>query len=76
MSLSQQSNEFVVRVDADRCRRCKRCVLNCGFGALSFENGVVADHKKCAACQRCVVFCPEQAIRVEHNPLAMKANAS
>jgi len=76
MSVSQQLSEFRVVVDPDRCRRCKRCVLNCGFGALSFENGVVADHKKCAACLRCVVFCPEQAITIERTPLAMKENAS
>lgn len=67
--------EFYVVVDHVRCRRCKRCVLNCGFGALSFENGVVADHRKCVACHRCVTFCPEGAITVTANPLAFKSNA-
>ncbi|MBO8128800.1 MAG: IMP dehydrogenase [Peptococcaceae bacterium] len=30
--------EYIVRIDQDRCRRCGRCVRNCGFGALSFEH--------------------------------------
>lgn len=67
--------EFIVKVDHYRCRRCKRCILNCGFSALKFENGVVAEHHKCVACHRCVTFCPEQAITVEENRLAYKANA-
>ncbi|OAT79970.1 glutamate synthase-related protein [Desulfotomaculum copahuensis] len=64
--------EFFVRVDHQRCRRCKRCVMNCGFGALSFQDRVVADHKKCVACHRCATFCPEGAITIEKNPLAYK----
>ncbi|RJQ24731.1 MAG: FMN-binding glutamate synthase family protein, partial [Peptococcaceae bacterium] len=66
--------EFLVRIDYERCRRCKRCVLNCGFGTLSFEDRVVADHKKCAACHRCAAFCPEGAITIEKNRLQFKDN--
>jgi glutamate synthase domain-containing protein 2 len=64
--------EFHVSVDHLRCRRCKRCVMNCGFGTLSFNDRVVADHRKCAACHRCVTFCPEGAITIEKNRLAYK----
>lgn len=67
--------EFIVQVDRERCRRCKRCVLNCSFGALSFADGVVADNHKCVACHRCVAFCPERAINVVHNPIAYQDNA-
>jgi len=67
--------EFLVRIDYERCRRCKRCVLNCGFGTLSFEDRVVADHKKCAACHRCAAFCPEGAITIEKNRLQFKDNS-
>jgi len=67
--------EFFVRVDHQRCRRCKRCVMNCGFGTLSFQDRVVADHKKCVACHRCATFCPEGAITIEKNPLAYKESA-
>ncbi len=66
--------DFLVKIDHQRCRRCKRCVLNCGFGALSFQDRVTPDNAKCVACQRCVTFCPEAAITVERNLLAFKAN--
>ncbi len=72
---SQLPPEFIVRVDRERCIRCKRCVVNCGFGALDFKNGVVPDDTKCVACQRCTVVCPERAITVEENRLAYRANA-
>lgn len=66
--------EFIHRIDKDRCRRCKRCILNCGFNALSFQDGIVADHKKCVACHRCATFCPESAITIEKNNLTYKEN--
>jgi len=67
--------EFIHIIDKNRCRRCKRCILNCGFGALSFQDGIVADHNKCVACHRCATYCPEAAITIEENKLAYKGNA-
>lgn len=67
--------EFIHIIDKNRCRRCKRCILNCGFGALSFQDGIVADHSKCVACHRCATYCPEAAITIEENKLAYKSNA-
>ncbi len=66
--------EFIVKIDHLRCRRCKRCIMNCGFGTLSFQDRVVADNHKCVACHRCATFCPEGAITIENNPLSFKAN--
>ena len=74
MTRSLLSPDYLVKIDHQRCRRCKRCVLNCGFEALSFQDRVVPDNTKCVACQRCVAFCPESAINVERNPLAFKSN--
>ena len=74
MMRSLVSPDFLVKIDHRQCRRCKRCVLNCGFGALSFLDRVTPDNTKCVACQRCVAFCPEGAITVERNPLAFKGN--
>jgi glutamate synthase domain-containing protein 2 len=74
MSRSMVLPDFLVKIDHQQCRRCKRCVLNCGFGALSFRDRIVPDNTKCVACQRCVAFCPESAITVERNPLAFKNN--
>jgi len=67
--------EFRVKIDRDLCRRCKRCIMNCGFDALSYANGIVADNMKCVACQRCAVFCPELAITIEKNANVLKENA-
>ena len=70
------TSEFVVNVDHERCRRCKRCILNCGFGVFDFQNMTTADSSKCVACHRCVVFCPEEAITITRNPLAFREHAS
>ncbi len=69
-------SEFIVNVDHQRCRRCKRCILNCGFGVFDFQNMTTADSSKCVACHRCVVFCPEEAITITRNPLAFREHAS
>jgi len=69
-------SEFVVYIDPERCRKCKRCVLNCGFGAFEFKDRTIADSSKCVACHRCVVFCPEEAITIARNPLAFRDHPS
>ena len=74
MTKSLVSPDFLVKIDHQQCRRCKRCVLNCGFGALSFLDRVTPDNSKCVACQRCVAFCPEEAITVVQNPLTFRGN--
>jgi glutamate synthase domain-containing protein 2 len=74
MTRSLVSPDFLVKIDHQQCRRCKRCVLGCGFGALSFLDRVTPDNSKCVACQRCVAFCPEGAITVVQNPLTFKGN--
>lgn len=69
-------SEFLVNVDHQRCRRCKRCILNCGFGVFDFQTMTTADSSKCVACHRCVVFCPEEAITISRNPLAFREHPS
>ncbi len=60
-------NEFKWTHDPEKCARCKRCVQQCGFGAISWEDGPVSDPAKCVGCQRCMVFCPQQAITIDVN---------
>jgi glutamate synthase domain-containing protein 2 len=60
--------EFVQVVDREKCARCRRCVMGCGFNALAFENGVVPGPEECVACGRCMAFCPEGAITIVENP--------
>jgi glutamate synthase domain-containing protein 2 len=69
---SQLPSEFIVNVDYDRCRRCKRCVINCSFSAIEFKDKVTPNHRQCVACQRCATFCPENALIITENPLAYK----
>jgi glutamate synthase domain-containing protein 2 len=64
--------EFLVRIDEDRCDKCKRCLEYCGFGTFSFNEKIVPDHFKCVACHRCVTYCPHSAITVVSNPLSFK----
>ena len=54
--------------DADRCARCKRCVQQCGFQAITWEDGPVVDPAKCVGCHRCEAFCPQRAIAIQPSP--------
>ena len=71
--------EFRVRIDRDLCTVCKRCIMQCGFGALSHdaeEDKIVADHHKCVACHRCMVYCPQSAITIERNTHAYQESGA
>ncbi len=67
--------EFVWSNDRERCRRCRRCIMQCGWRALSWHDRVVADHGKCAGCHRCEAMCPERCIEVRPNPQHFKPHA-
>nr|WP_174590855.1 glutamate synthase-related protein [Methanocella conradii] len=69
--------EFSVNIDEKKCARCKKCTIECGFGALAYSNEfdcILADDSKCVACLRCVAMCPRRAIRIERSPLTFKHN--
>ena len=52
-------------IDNDRCIKCKRCVKECSFGALRFEDGRVKYTGGCVSCLRCATLCPTHAIEVQ-----------
>lgn len=69
--------EFVVKIDPEKCTLCRRCVIECSFGALKLdEDRIVSENEKCVACHRCVVFCPTRAISVIKNPLVFRPHAT
>ncbi|MFO8019255.1 MAG: glutamate synthase-related protein [Promethearchaeia archaeon] len=59
---------FEVKIDRDKCKKCKRCTNHCSYRALSFNGErIVPDKFKCVACQRCAVMCPGGAIQIVEN---------
>lgn len=69
---SQLPSEYQINVDYDRCRKCRRCVINCSFSAIDFKEKVTPNHKQCVACQRCATLCPENAIVINENPMTYR----
>ncbi len=51
-------------IDAERCIKCRKCIRECSFGALRFEDDRVKYNGGCVSCLRCVTICPTQAIAV------------
>ena len=76
MATSFVAPEFRWTNDNDSCCRCRRCIKQCGWGALRWENRVVPDHNKCVGCHRCEVFCPEQCITILPNPTYYRPNCN
>ncbi len=68
--------QFVINIDKEKCTLCKRCTIECSFGALKAErNKIVSESAKCVDCGRCVLSCPKQAITVNKNPLPIQTHA-
>ncbi|MFP4545604.1 MAG: 4Fe-4S binding protein, partial [Methanomassiliicoccales archaeon] len=55
-------------VDRESCVLCRRCVKECSFDALDFQEGVVRYLGGCVACGRCAHVCPTGAIEVRPVP--------
>ncbi|MFH0964655.1 MAG: glutamate synthase-related protein [Planctomycetota bacterium] len=71
--------EFKVRIDPDRCVRCKRCTLQCGFGVHRYDaetHAILSDEGKCVACLRCETFCPNRAIEISPRPSAYRPSGT
>ena len=70
-------SRFIVTIDRERCKICKRCTVNCTFEALSYNGDrIVADNDKCVACQRCAMLCPQETITILENPMAFPPHAA
>jgi len=50
-----------VKLDHDKCVKCKLCVKNCPVGAISGDTFEV-DNAKCTRCNTCIEMCPKKAI--------------
>ncbi|MBO4646599.1 MAG: 4Fe-4S binding protein [Lentisphaeria bacterium] len=50
-----------VKLDHDKCIKCRLCVKNCPVGAISGDTFEV-DNAKCTRCNTCIEMCPKKAI--------------
>ena len=56
-----------VELHEDKCRKCKKCLTNCMFQAISFkDNKITINHDICRGCGLCVNSCKFDAISIEY----------
>ena len=62
-------------VDKTRCDQCKRCVEECPFGSLTFdEKGFpTPDLARCRQCGNCMGVCPLGIISLRHHTIKQTA---
>jgi|YelNatPaOPRAMG01_1025707.scaffolds.fasta_scaffold99905_3 NAD-dependent dihydropyrimidine dehydrogenase PreA subunit len=53
-----------IKIDYDKCVKCKECVKACSFGVLEWidDMPVVASPENCKFCLECEKNCPANAI--------------
>nr|MDE5967273.1 EFR1 family ferrodoxin [Lachnospiraceae bacterium] len=51
-----------VRIDANECVGCGKCVGLCPMKNLKIEQGLAKAGDRCTMCYRCINNCPKQAI--------------
>ncbi|MCP1662352.1 MAG: 4Fe-4S dicluster domain-containing protein [Methanocalculus sp. MSAO_Arc1] len=67
--------KFKVRIDADQCMLCERCVENCPYGTYRREGEHISvDSRRCVACHRCVAMCPRDSITIEEKPVDYRSH--
>lgn len=55
-----------VKVNADKCIKCKICINTTGCPAISLgEDAIIIDYNQCNGCSICSQVCPKDAIEVE-----------
>ena len=68
MVLSFFQSEYKVKISQDDCIKCQKCVHQCSFDALEFNDKIIPQNHKCVNCKRCVAICPTEAIDIVENP--------
>ena len=55
----------MLNIDHEKCTRCKVCIRNCPFGALSLVGGSLHVNELCTLCGACVNVCRFDALSIE-----------
>ena len=55
----------MLNIDHDKCTRCKVCIRNCPFGALSLVGDSLHVNELCTLCGACVNVCRFDALNIE-----------
>jgi polyferredoxin len=74
-SFTNKINAFDVRVDPEKCVKCKRCIQVCPTFSMNEESLQHAGTRiTCTKCGKCVDSCPKQALsfHVKGTPLPQK----
>lgn len=61
-------SEYVALVNWDLCNGCKKCLLNCQFGAIRYSNALkrpTIDMTRCYGCGVCRAVCDKDAITLK-----------
>ncbi|PKO14583.1 MAG: hypothetical protein CVU39_13990 [Chloroflexi bacterium HGW-Chloroflexi-10] len=54
--------QLPIRIDHNKCIKCKRCVNECPTGAMEMGETVIHNSQKCIYCYHCTTVCSRQAI--------------
>ena len=78
-SLSNKINVFDVRIDPDKCSRCKQCIRSCP--TLSVDEASLKSGRTlmtCTKCGQCVDACPRESIsfHIKGTRVGIGANAA
>ena len=53
---------MAVKVIADKCKGCKKCMKNCPFEAITMDGKIASIGSSCTGCGQCAEVCPFDAI--------------
>jgi len=80
-ALKRDPSTGAMMIDQNKCAGCRMCLMNCPFGAISFNQRKrqVFKCELCAGDPQCVRFCKAEALKfvpIEQAPLARRSRTA
>ena len=66
---------FKVKIDADKCKNCRKCERNCKASCIDIKNHTV-DYSRCVTCGNCLSECKFDSIHYSIAPGLTKAKSA